>query len=340
MALPLIRTALERTLPPPLKWKLVLAQRRLADRFAGSALGRLAGPLLVRRYLARPDEIDIEVTSSCDADCIMCPRRRMRRRPGPMPLSLFTKIVDEAVALGVRDLVLNGYGEIATLRNCREYLACIRERSRHIRVVINTNGMRMTQDIAAAFVDHAVDVVNIAIDGATAETFESIRKELRLDVVEANVHRLVAIRRDRRRRRPFIMVHMIHMPENAHEADAFLQKWTRVVDHAGIAGYTTRGGSLPLHLHGTRQKAVPCFLLWRQMPVLSDGTVALCCDDWDGSVTVGNLHTDSIRDVWTSTERRRLRALHLEGRAGQIDLCAACHNPRQPPWWFSDSQRS
>jgi len=87
----------------------------------------------------------------------------------------------------VRDLVLNGYGEIATLRDYRDYLAAIRRRSTTIRVLVNTNGMRLTEDFAGALIEDGVDVVNIAIDGATAATYESIRRHLKPDVVEANV---------------------------------------------------------------------------------------------------------------------------------------------------------
>ncbi|HEY6213071.1 MAG TPA: radical SAM/SPASM domain-containing protein, partial [Vicinamibacterales bacterium] len=291
--------------------------------------------MLLRGYLARPDEIDIEVTSGCDADCIMCPRRAMRRTPGPMAMPLFRKIVDEAIALGVRDLVLNGYGEIATLRNAREYLAYIRERSRSVRILVNTNGMRMDEDLAAAFIEFGVDVVNVAIDGATAETFERIRKHLKLETVEANVRRLLAMRNASRRNRPFVMVHMILQPENEHETDLFLAKWSGVADHAGFAGMLSRAGGVPVKIRNLPSETFPCFLLWRQMPVLSDGTVAMCCDDWDGRAALGNLNTHSVREVWQQSEQRRaVRALHLEGRRDAIDLCAGCEAPRRPPWWF------
>jgi MoaA/NifB/PqqE/SkfB family radical SAM enzyme len=292
-------------------------------------------PILLRGYLARPEEIDIEVTSSCDADCIMCPRRAMRRNPGPMPMPLFRKIVDEAIALGVRDLVLNGYGEIATLRNYRDYLAYIRERSRSVRILVNTNGMRMDEELAAAFIKYGVDVVNVAVDGATAETFERIRKHLKLETVEANVHRLLAMRKAARRNRPFVMVHMILQPENGHETELFLAKWTGVADHAGFAGMLSRAGAIPVQIRNRPSQKFPCFLLWRQMPVLSDGTVAMCCDDWDGRAALGNLNTHSIREVWRDSQQRQAaRTLHLQGRRDEIDLCAGCEAPRRPPWWF------
>jgi len=314
--------------------QLSAASVRMSERLSACRAGWLVKPWLMRRYLRRPEEVDIEVTSSCDADCIMCPRRRMRRQPGPMAMPLFRKIVDEAVALGVRDLVLNGYGEISTLRNCRDYLAYIRERSRSIRVIVDTNGMRMDEAVASAYVELGVDVVNIAIDGATAQTFERIRKDLKLATVEANVHRLIDLRNRAGASRPFIMVHMIYMPENAHETELFLQKWTGVADRAGIAGLVSRVGSVPVRRVNRTSEKAPCILPWRQLPILSDGSVGLCCDDWDGAGGVGNVTGQSIKEIWRSQQRRHLRQLHLAGRAGEIALCAACQDPRPAPWWF------
>ena len=323
---------------PRVRARAIVLERQLTERFANSFVARLAEPVLLRRYLTKPHEVDIEVTSSCDADCIMCPRKAMRRRMGPMDFGLFTKIVDEAVALGVRELCLNGYGEFSTLKNYREHLAYIRRRSRSVKIVLNTNGMRMTEDLARAYVEFAVDVVNVTIDGATAETYERIRKHLRLADVEENVLRLLRLRNEARRRRPHVMVHMIAMPQNVHEVHAFLAKWKGVADHVGIGGLVSRIGSIDLGggaASPSRWQDTPCFLLWRQMPILSDGTVALCCDDWDGQGAVGNVREQSIADVWQSVARARLRSLHRAGRGDEIAECRDCQQPRRGPWWFN-----
>jgi hypothetical protein len=330
-----LRTLAGRLLRPRVRPLLIGAERAFLGRVPLRPFAPLARAVMLRRYQRRPDEIDIEVTSSCDADCIMCPRRAMRRAAGPMPLPLFRAIVDEAVELGVRDLVLNGYGEIATLRNYRDYLACIRRRSARIRILVNTNGMRLTEDLAAAFIEYHVDIVNVAIDGVTADTYERIRRHLKLDVVEANVRRLVAMRDAARAKRPYIMVHMIQMPENAHEAQPFLAKWRGVADDAGIAGIVSRGGSVTAPPRDPDWAATPCFLLWRQMPILSDGSVAMCCDDWDAATGLGNVSDGGIRAIWSSPAHQALRKRHLEHRAAELELCRGCQTPRRPPWWFA-----
>jgi hypothetical protein len=70
------------------------------------------------------------------------------------------------------------------------------------------------------------------------------------------------------------------------------------------------------------------------MPILSDRTVAMCCDDWDGTSTLGNVAAGGIRAIWQSPSHERFRERHLAGRAAELELCRGCQSPRLPPWWF------
>lgn len=331
-----VRNLLASVIPPRTRGRLIELEIAVKEAGITSRVAKYFEPLLIKPYLARPHEIDIEVTSSCDADCIMCPRKAMRRKVGPMDLDLFKKIIDEAVALDVQELHLNGYGEISVLKNYQEYISYIRQKSRSIKINLNTNGMRMNEEKARFYVESGVNTVNVTIDGATAATFESIRRHLKLDVVEGNVKRLIEIRNQSGRKYPMVTVNMIGMPQNIHEAEMFLAKWKGVADRVGISGLVSRIGSVAFaNIDDPNWQETPCFLLWSQMPVWSDGTVALCCDDWDGKAPQGNLKNSTIKEIWTSRRRAGLRKVHLEGKAAKIPLCAGCKQPRQGPVWFN-----
>lgn len=332
----MLRHIISKLASPRMRGRLIGFEERLMQALSGLGAIKYLEPLLIKPYLARPHELDIEVTSSCDADCIMCPRKAMSRRVGPMDLTLFKKIIDEAVALDVQELQLNGYGEISVLRNYREYISYIREKSRSIKININTNGMRMNEEMAKFYVQSGVNFINVTIDGAIAETYESIRKGLKLETVENNVKRLIRLRNEAGKKSPLVMVNMIAMPQNIDEVEMFLQKWKGVADRVTISGLVSRGGSVSFAQIGNRNwEKTPCFLLWKQMPVLSDGTVALCCDDWDGKISQGNLNHSTIKEVWTSNKRQNFRKAHLAGKAAKIPLCQGCQQPRPGPIWFS-----
>ena len=89
----LIKDVLRTLLPPRIAMRLVALKVGVQAKF------RTVGPppfwfyaWKLRKYMKRPEEIAIEITSTCDAGCIMCPRRGMRRKQGPMELNLFRKI--------------------------------------------------------------------------------------------------------------------------------------------------------------------------------------------------------------------------------------------------------
>jgi len=314
---------------------LVLWHERLTPALRRSGFAPLVRRWKLRKHLARPDEVDIEITSVCDADCIMCPRRAMQRRQGAMDLDLFKKIVDESLALGVRGLALNGYGEISTLKNYREYLDYIRRKSQSVRIVINTNAMRMREEMARAYIESGVNLVNVTIDGATAETFENVRRHLKLSQVEENTRRLIELRNASGKRYPMVRVSIIDMPQTHDEIPAFLKKWEGVADQVGVGGFSTRLDSVPIPMkERQRWEETPCWLLWNAMSILVDGTIALCCDDWDAMSPMGNVAESSMKELWTRhAERMRYREMHLRGEAGQIAACAMCRIPRVGPWW-------
>lgn len=332
-----IKTISDR-LPPRLRVPIAQAMANVSDRLGTQSKPALVREVLLREHLKRPTEMDIEVTSACDADCIMCPRKTIRRRVGPMDFELFKSIIDEVVDLDIPRIHLNGYGEISVLPGYRKYLAYIRERSSSIQIGINSNGMRMHEDLIRAYIEYQIDSVNVTIDGATAETYENIRKKLKLDQVERNVLRLVELRNQAGKNRPAVRVGMIHMPQNSHETEIFLRKWKGKVDYVGISGLVSRTGSIDfVQIEDRNWTATPCWHLWNQVVIFNDGSYGLCCDDWDASAGLGNFRQTSIRDLWTNRERAAMRRLHVSGKADEIPACAACRQPRSGPWWFQNS---
>ena len=89
-----LRTLISRLLPPRMRCAAIWTEVGLLDRLRGTWLAPLAHRSCCASS-ARVPKIDIEVTSSCDADCIMSAAVDARRAQGPMALPLFEAIVDE-----------------------------------------------------------------------------------------------------------------------------------------------------------------------------------------------------------------------------------------------------
>jgi radical SAM protein with 4Fe4S-binding SPASM domain len=251
----------------------------------------------------------------------------MDRVQRPMPMELFKKLIDEAAALKIPDLCPNGFGEIMTVRNLEPYLDYISSKSHKFNIRINTNGYRMTEEKIELLIKHKVSLLNICIDGATAETFESIRVGLKLDQIEANIKRLMAIRRERKLGYPKIRVGFVKIPQNVHEIPQFLAKWEGKVDFLGLDGYSNRAGSLIGKFEEIKPETPDrtCLLPFKELNIWADGKAVLCCNDWNEEALVGDLNTQTISEIWQGEALKLARRLHKEKRGPEMKICSSCN---------------
>ena len=292
------------------------------------------------RWPSRPENLTFEITAACDARCIHCPRMDMNRPMKAMAMPLFRRMIDEAAEMGVPYLCPNGYGEICTIpvKALEEYLAYIAGKKHRFKVVVNTNGSQMTDERIALFLKYRVHVVLITIDGATAATAESIRRNLKFERVEANVKRLLALRAAAGLSRPMVRVAMIAMPQTLPEIPMFFARWKGVADVVAVGGFTTRLGAVS----GTWRAAAgadhpeqqdrphACVLPFRDLNIWADGAAVICCEDWNAEQVAGDLNTQSLSAIWHSALLTHVRRQHMAHQGHTIDLCARCHNWHGP----------
>jgi MoaA/NifB/PqqE/SkfB family radical SAM enzyme len=280
----------------------------------------------------RPAQLTFEITAACDARCIHCPRHEMDRPKRPMDFALFTRMIDQAAEMGIRELVPNGYGEILTLPKLAEYLAYIRSKKHRFRLLLNSNGHNFTEEKLKMLFDYEVNGINITIDGATAATAESIRVGLKTERIERNIHRLLEMRRERGVTRPFVRVSMVAIPQNVHEGAMFLRKWEGVADRVLVGHMSTRLGSLGLGdpLAGEVRPARACVRPFREMNIWADGKAVLCCEDWNEQHVVGDLNHQSLQEIWRGAALEAVRDAHNRGCGGDIPICGSCNHWIRP----------
>ncbi len=291
-----------------------------------------------RRWPSRPQTINFEITAACDARCIHCPRHEMDRPMKAMSLDLFRRMIDQASELQVPYLCPNGYGEICVIpmNLLRQYFDYMATQPRRFKVLINTNGNRMDAERSALFIEHGVHLVNVTIDGATRETAESIRKNLKFDQIEANIKRLLAMRNAAGKKYPKVRVGMVKMPQTTPEIGPFLTRWKGIADFVGIGNFSTRLGSVtegPVNpstatqsgLSGPGPQAWACVLPFRDMDIWADGKAVLCCQDWNEEFVVGDLNTQTLHEIWQGPQMTEVRSKHMARLGHEVGLCAKCN---------------
>lgn len=122
-----------------------------------------------------PLKLDIENVSRCNFRCIMCQVSDFPRegRAGDMSLEDFRQLIDEQY--GLVEIKLQGMGE-PTLAGDTLYEMVRYARSKHIWVRTITNASLLhVNDNYKKMIDSGANEIQISIDSANKETYESIR---------------------------------------------------------------------------------------------------------------------------------------------------------------------
>lgn len=66
-----------------------------------------------------------------------------------------------------------------------------------------------------------------------------------------------------------------------------------------------------------------------QFVILWDGTVTVCCTDYEGTLDMGNVHEQSIEEIWTGEKWRRMRKMMWEDVL-ESKTCRVCKGVEEP----------
>lgn len=163
-----------------------------------------------------PRSLQVEVTGACNLRCAMCLvsyRPALGKTSGSMRLPEFRRLVDSLPELEL--VTMQGLGEPLLAPDFLPMLELLAERG--IRMGFNTNGTLLTQEVAERLVRLGVDWIHVSLDGATAQTYESIRGRSSFELVRRNLNGLVQARRELDAEKPEIRLVFVAMRRNVHE---------------------------------------------------------------------------------------------------------------------------
>jgi radical SAM protein with 4Fe4S-binding SPASM domain len=177
-----------------------------------------------------PRELQVEVTGACNLRCRMCLvryRAPLGRRRASLDLATFRDLVDALPDL--ERITLQGLGEPLLAPDLMVMIAYAAARG--IRVGFNTNATLLTRARSRALIASGLDWLHVSVDGATAQTYESIRDGASFATVCTNVAALTGEVRASGGTRPTVSLVFVAMQRNVHE----LPDLVRLAATLGIA---------------------------------------------------------------------------------------------------------
>jgi hypothetical protein len=244
-----------------------------------------------------------------------------------MPVPLFRRLVDEIAVHGVERLFLHLWGEplvhpkIAELASYASGKPSIRE------TVMSTNAALLDHDRAEGLLHSGLSRLVFSLDGATKETYETLRAGAQFDSTMQNVVQFLELR-NRKGLGPRVVFQIIEMKQTVNELAEFRRCWEpllRAGDEISIKPYNQwadHDGAL--HKRGIPFRT-PCFaFLWDFLAVTWNGIVLPCCYDCEAELVIGDSREQTLEQIWNGTALRELRAAHLNLDFRRFPLCEGC----------------
>jgi len=265
-------------------------------------------------------EIRFEVTNRCNARCIMCPREKMMRPQGVMDLSLFKRVLDEAIPYGLKQVVLENYGESFCDPGIFEKAKYAKDKGLNVYSVTNAS---LIDEDACMKVLECFDRIRISMYAITKKTYERVHRGLIFEDVMENVMRLIRFRKLSGRDTPRIEMNYLLLDENAEELEKFLETFDKLVDAVSVwKPHNWADGRRYRKISSDKASCGRPFN--GPLQVQWDGIVVPCCFDFDSKMVLGDLKTKSLDQVLKGDAYSRLRLAHQRCDFSDYPLCDLC----------------
>jgi uncharacterized Fe-S cluster-containing radical SAM superfamily enzyme len=291
-----------------------------------------------------PPMVVVSITNVCNLRCIHCHYRIYARRPEykahMLDWDIWQAICDQMGDYPWSILNLGTDGEPLLHPRFLDMMRYARQKGL-APINLTTNGLLLEGKLADAILDEeVVDVVNVSLDALSEEKYRLIRGGSHARVY-GNVENFLA-ERNRRASRVKVQVNIIDQPEVHDELPAFVAHWQGRVDNVLVRTYydaTHVTGQPGPDLTGKQGPFAavtrwPCQQFWRRFNVADDGTARFCVDDWYNRTQIGDLHRETIAQLWQSPAYEELRQRHLAGDFAAIPFCASCTEWQGMKWDF------
>lgn len=312
--------------------KVARAARRKAEAVAGRVIP--LRPTLDAMAL-RPYELHLELTNLCNADCVFCPYHSQQSKTRFMSDAVFHKAVDDFVACGGGSVGLTPIvGDALIHPAFLERVRYLRSLPSIDRIWLTTNAILLDKFGIGAVLDSGLTSITISTAGFERSMYERVYRSTAYprmlrnvtELVEKNSQRsaplpiTIALRPDRPRSE--VMKDPDFQPILAHRPQLDFA-WAFGAIRGNVAGESLlnemRFRLVPL-------KAEACVQTYNGLMVLADGTVIGCscvaAMDAQADLTVGNILTTSLLDIWQGEQEQRLRASFGDGPLN--GSCASC----------------
>ena len=269
-----------------------------------------------------PRQLAIETVNHCNAECVMCPYPQMKRHKGTMSEEVHRLIIDKIAVWNapIETISHAGMGEPLLDKKIEQKIIYEKQIFTNAKVAIYSNVSVLNEKRAGQILESGVDILSVSLNGYSKEVYESVMK-LPFERTQRNLHRFIKMNNERGHP---IQINVSLIPTKHHskkEIENFCSYWDGKVDGVIVPPYIGWGGYFDL---GVRKEQYPCRYIFEVLQIDWDGTVAMCCEDYETKYPLGNLKEQEPQEVFNSPTLQEQRRRMVDGDFALPPICVDC----------------
>jgi hypothetical protein len=281
-----------------------------------------------------PRYVQIETVRLCNARCAFCAVDQWDKTVPRMADRLFDKIVAELAGYAdwIRWVNIQRAGEPLLDRQIYDRIRRLKKVGIKA-VTMSTNASALNERNGRRLLEAGLDELMLSIDAVDRETYERTRRGLDFDRVITNIRGFFALRDAMRPQTRIRVRGVIFIPPEDPAYREVIAQWEGFWKELRAPG--DRVYMLPPHTWGNQvmwdgfTPAIeptyhPCIMLWSSLQITAMGKVALCTDDYDAKIELGDANRQSLAEIWRGDAFQRVRRLHAAGRRNDLGMCLGC----------------
>ena len=308
----------------------------------------------------KPFKTEMEHTTICGKECILCEHTHWKEKPERIALSQFKRILDPITS--IRWINLTGEGSGFLNKDFIPMLGYLRKR--HINVNFVDEFDFFDEDVSKKIIELGINSIYISFDAATKHTYEKIKKGCNFDKTLRNIQILLRVKKEMNSPFPILHFRFVITTLNYKEMPQYVEliyslknrgvrarlEFVGLLSFPEIDQYYIPLESIPedilvktfenalrynINLHfshvGKKRPSINKCAAWTEPYVLIGGEVISCCAIIMSNKraflrenSFGNVNEKPFFDIWNSPKYKKFRRSVNNVNARVPKTCYGC----------------
>jgi radical SAM protein with 4Fe4S-binding SPASM domain len=288
--------------------------------------------------LSTPFVLFLDPSNVCNFRCKFCPTgdtrlmKKIKRPTGLMDFDLYKKILDDLGEFEKPIKALRLYKDGEPLLNPKfaDMIRYAKKRGCALQIDTTTNASLLSPQKNMELVSAGLDRINISINGLSDQSYrEFTRHKIQFDKLVDNIRHFYEHRKN-----CLVCIKIVGDNLSREEQERFYDIFGDIADRVFIEHIAPcwpefkmeeAVPNLSVGIYGQEIREVEvCPYIFYSLSINSDGKVSLCFLDWARKLIVGDVKTESLKDIWNGNALLNYRKMHLLKKRKAHPICGAC----------------